>query len=264
MTWCTGDSTYDTLLTVALAYAACAAVASIFVPSPYGRFASARFGLSLGPRLGWFLMELPAVPVFCWFFFTGPRWSEPVPLLFLGVWLVHYANRGFLFPYLIRAAPGAKTSFSLLVVVAGWAATALHGYLNGAWLSAYGSHLTPAWLGDPRFLAGMALYLVSYVLTLQGESILRNLRTSAELAAGERAYRIPRGGLYRWVTSPCYLTELTGWAGFALATWSPGGLFIFAISAANLVPRAFATHRWYRQRFPDYPPERRALVPFLL
>ncbi|HOX42427.1 MAG TPA: 3-oxo-5-alpha-steroid 4-dehydrogenase [Myxococcota bacterium] len=264
MTWCTGDPTYDTLLTVALAYAAFAAVASVFIPSPYGRFASARFGLNLSPRLGWFLMELPAVPVFCWFFFTGPRWSEAVPLLFLCVWLLHYANRGFLFPYLIRVAPGATTSFSLLVVVAGWGATALHGYLNASWLSTYGAHLTTAWLTDPRFLAGLALYLVSYGLTLQGESIQRNLRTSAELAAGQRVYRIPRGGLYRWVTSPCYLTELTGWAGFALATWSPGGLFIFAISCANLVPRAFATQRWYRQRFPDYPPERKALIPFLL
>jgi 3-oxo-5-alpha-steroid 4-dehydrogenase 1 len=264
MTWCTGNSTYDTLLTVALAYAFFAAVASVFIPSPYGRFGSARFGFSMGPRLGWFLMELPAVPVFCWFFFTGPRWSEAVPLLFLAVWLMHYANRGFLFPYLIRTTPGAKTSFSLLVVVAGWGATALHGYLNASWLTTYGSHLGTAWLADPRFLVGITLYLVSYGLTLQGELIQRNLRTPAELAAGERVYRIPCRELYRWGTSPCYLTELTGWAGFTLATWSPGGLFIFAISCANLVPQAFVTHRWYRERFSDYPPERKALIPFLL
>lgn len=52
--------------------------------------------------------------------------------------------------------------------------------------------------------------------------------------------------------------------GFALCSWSLAGLFIFLVSAGNLVPRAFATHRWYRARFPDYPQERRALVPFLL
>jgi hypothetical protein len=35
-------------------------------------------------------------------------------------------------------------------------------------------------------------------------------------------------------------------------------------TAANLVPRAVAHHRWYRERFADYPAERKALVPFLL
>ena len=32
---------------------------------------------------------------------------------------------------------------------------------------------------------------------------------------------------------------------------------------ANLVPRAIRNHRWYHDKFPDYPPERRALVPYL-
>jgi 3-oxo-5-alpha-steroid 4-dehydrogenase 1 len=36
------------------------------------------------------------------------------------------------------------------------------------------------------------------------------------------------------------------------------------ITIANLVPRAFQTHRWYREKFPDYPSERRVLIPFLL
>ena len=83
------------------------------------------------------------------------------------------------------------------------------------------------------------------------------------MAAGTKEYRIPRGGLFRWVSSPSYLTELGAWAGFALCTWSLAGVFIFLISAANLVPRAFATHRWYRERFPDYPPERKALIPYV-
>ncbi len=42
--------------------------------------------------------------------------------------------------------------------------------------------------------------------------------------------------------------------GWSFAAWT----------AANLVPRAIAHHRWYRQRFPDYPPERKALIPGLL
>jgi len=264
MNWCTGNTTYDTWLTVALALALGAGVASIFIPSPYGRFASKRYGISMSPRLGWFLMELPAVPVFAFFFFTGARPTDPVRLLFAGVWFIHYANRGYLFPYLIRTAPGQRASFSLLVVVAGWGATSLHGYLNASFLVTHGTHFGKDWLTDPRFLAGIVLYYTAFGLTLHSEAIVRNLRTREELAAGKTTYRIPRGGLFRWVTSPCYLTELLAWAGFALCTWSPGGVFIFAISCANLIPRALATHQWYHRRFSDYPAERKALIPFIL
>jgi hypothetical protein len=54
------------------------------------------------------------------------------------------------------------------------------------------------------------------------------------------------------------------WAGFALATWSLSGLAFALWTAANLVPRAISHHRWYREKFPDYPAERRALIPYLL
>jgi hypothetical protein len=34
-------------------------------------------------------------------------------------------------------------------------------------------------------------------------------------------------------------------------------------TAANLAPRALANHRWYHEKFADYPPERRRLIPFI-
>jgi hypothetical protein len=37
----------------------------------------------------------------------------------------------------------------------------------------------------------------------------------------------------------------------------------FLFTAANLVPRAAQNHRWYRETFPDYPRERRALIPWM-
>jgi 3-oxo-5-alpha-steroid 4-dehydrogenase 1 len=259
--WYTGDATYDTLLAGALVFAAAVFVISWFLPSPYGRFASSRLGVSVGPRLGWFLMELPATLSFLVFFVTGPRRLEVVPLVFLAVWLVHYANRGFYFPFRMRVARGDQASFSLAVIVTGWGVTSLHGYFHAAFFTRLGAHYTTDWLTDPRFLVGLAVYYTGYVLNLRSDAIIRNLRTPEEVAAGTKTYRIPRGGLFRWVSSPSYLTELVAWAGLALCTWSLAGVFIFLISAANLVPRAAATHRWYRERFPDYPPERRALIP---
>ena len=60
MTWYTGDATYDTALIVAFAIVAVTTAVAPFVRTPYGRFADEKFGVSLDPRLGWFVMELPA------------------------------------------------------------------------------------------------------------------------------------------------------------------------------------------------------------
>lgn len=264
MTFYTGDPTYDTLLALGLLGSVLVAVAGFFVQSPYGRFASRRFGVSLDPRVGWLLMELPAPVVFCLFFFRGQNWAEPVPLVFLGVFLVHYLNRGFLFPLRMRVPRGSQASFSLTVVAVGWLVTSLHGYLNAWFITELGTHYTLAWLTDPRFVAGILLYYGSFALNIHSDGVLRRLRTRAEVEAGERVYRIPTGGLFRYVTCPSYLTELTAWAGFALCTYSLGAVFVLLVSLANLVPRAFATHRWYHERFPDYPKDRRVLVPFIL
>ena len=55
--------------------------------------------------------------------------------------------------------------------------------------------------------------------------------------------------------------EILEWTGWAVATWSLGGLAFCVFTAANLIPRARSNHRWYRENFSDYPPNRRALIP---
>ncbi len=263
MSWFTGDPTYDTILFISFVLVGMVVVAARVMQSPYGRFASPRFGLSLDPRLGWFLMELPATLSFLYFFSRGQHAGELVPMIFCAVWLVHYANRGFIFPSLMRVPRGKAASFGLLVVVSGWMVTTLHGYLNGAYFSEFGDY-PESWLHDPRFQIGIVIYFCGLALNVHSDAIVRNLRTREEVAAGIKRYRIPRGGLFRWVSSPSYFAELMAWTGFALFTWSPGALFILGISAANLIPRAFATHRWYHEKFPDYPQDRKVLVPWIL
>jgi 3-oxo-5-alpha-steroid 4-dehydrogenase 1 len=264
MTWYTGNPTYDTVLTLAFVFAVMVFIGAAVMKSPYGRFASNRWGVNLSPRLGWFLMELPAMLSFVFFYFQGQNRFEIVPLFFLFVWVVHYGNRGFVFPYLIRNPKGATASFSITIVVMGWLVTTTHGYLNAAFISDLGTHFSPDWFTDPRFIIGITLYYGSFVLNLRSDAIIRNLRSVEEVQRGDKVYRIPRGGLFRFVTNPSYLTEIIAFAGFALATWSLGATFILLVTIANLVPRAFQTHRWYREKFPDYPRERRVLIPFVL
>ena len=94
------------------------------------------------------------------------------------------------------------------------------------------------------------------------ESIVRNLRDKNNPGGAE--YRIPFGGGFRFVTSPAYLGELIAWSGFALLTWALPGVAILLITAGNLIPRALGTHTWYQEKFPEYPTDRKALLPYVL
>jgi steroid 5-alpha reductase family enzyme len=100
--------------------------------------------------------------------------------------------------------------------------------------------------------------MVGYLINRQADHTLHNLREP-----GEAGYRIPEGGLYRWISCPNYLGEIVEWFGWAIATWSLPGLAFAVWATANLAPRAWANHRWYHEQFPDYPSGRRALVPGL-
>ena len=264
MEWLMSAEVYRYVLIGSFAYAAAILVGAMFAKAPYGKLGSERRGVNLSPRLGWFLMELPATLSFLWFYLHGRNAGELVPMIFLGIWLVHYGNRGFVFPFLMRVAKGSRGTFSLVVVTSGWLVTTLHGYLNAVFIAHLSDHMTPAWLSDPRFIIGIAVYICGFTLNIHSDAIIRNLRSREEVERGEKVYRIPQGGLFRYVTNPSYFSELLSFTGFAIATWSLGAVFVLLVSAANLIPRAFQVHSWYREKFPDYPPERKVLIPYLL
>lgn len=257
--------TYQMVLWIGFAYVAMIVIGGFVAPAPYGRFADTKYGMSLSPRLGWFLMELPATISFVYFFFQGKNSHEIVPLFFLGIWLMHYANRGFIFPALMRVAKGTSNSFSFMVVAAGWLVTTFHGYLNAVFIADLGTHFTPDWFTDPRFIIGMTIYFFGFIMNVHSDAIIRNLRSKEEVERGEKVYRIPQGGLFKYVSSPSYFTELLSFTGFAIATWSLGAVFVLLVSAANLIPRAFQIHAWYKEKFGDeYPTQRKVLIPFIL
>ncbi|WP_306357814.1 MULTISPECIES: methyltransferase [unclassified Nocardia] len=263
MNWYTGNATYDTVLAISFAFAAFVLIGGLFGQSPYGRFATAKLGLNLNPKLGWWLMEIPATVVFAVCFLAGPNRFEPAALVLAAIWVLHYGNRGWFFPLSIRQVPGKRGSFNISVLAMGMFVTALHGYLNGTLFSHdYLDRYDTDWLTDPRFLIGLVVYLCGFALLVHSERIVRNLRDKNDPGATE--YKIPYGGGFRFVTSPTYLGELIAWTGFAILTWALPGVVILLITVGNLVPRAFATHRWYRERFADYPVERKALIPFVI
>jgi protein-S-isoprenylcysteine O-methyltransferase Ste14 len=226
-----------------------------FVTAPYGRHVRGGWGPALNQRLAWVLMELPAVALWVGIYLMGSHRFEAAPLALLALWQLHYVTRTFVFPFRIRAA-GKTTPLSIIALAVTF--NTLNAYVNARWVSELGSYPS-AWLLDPRFLVGTLCFLVGFAINQHADTVLMKLR-----APGETGYKIPRGGLYRFVSCPNYLGEILEWTGFAIASWSLPGLAFALYTVANLAPRAVAHHRWYREKFADYPAERKALVPFVV
>ncbi|MBI5489364.1 MAG: DUF1295 domain-containing protein [Deltaproteobacteria bacterium] len=245
---------YSWLLWGMFAVAAGTAIFSLFVPAPYGRYGRTWWsGPDLPSWLAWMLMELPQPVGLGLWFALGDRQGNTVALVLLAMWMFHYAYRTLIYPFVPRSS-----TMSFSVVALGFLLNSGFSYLIGRWIFHYGPVRGVEWLWDARFLGGAVCFFGGFALSVSSDLILRGLRQP-----GEKGYKIPKGGGFRFVTSPNYLGELLEWTGWTLVTWSLGSATLLAVSAANLIPRARRNHRWYHERFPEYPPERKALVPFV-
>ncbi len=229
-------------------------VSLLVVSAPYGRHARKGWGPEIDQRLSWVLMELPASVGWAAIYFAGRHALEAVPIAFFVMWQTHYVNRTFVFPFRIKAE-GKKTPVSIVATAVAF--NLLNAYVNARWVSDLGNYPT-SWLFDARFVIGALVFATGFGINQHADWVLMNLRKP-----GETGYKIPRGGLYRYLTSPNYFGEILEWTGWAIATWSLAGLAFTVYTFANLAPRAAAHHRWYHEKFPDYPTERKAVIPFV-
>ncbi len=227
----------------------------LFVTAPYGRHERKGWGPRLAAVPSWVIMEFPAVAVIALCFACGQSKGEIVPLVFLALWEIHYIHRTFVFPFLMR---GSSRSWPIILLLLAIIFNIVNGYINGRWLFGFSPPYPLSWFKDPRFVIGTLLFLGGFVINVHSDSVLRRLR-----APGESGYGIPQGGLFELVSGANYLGEIIEWTGWAIATWSIPGLAFAVFTTANLVPRAISHHRWYRRHFPDYPPHRKAIIPFL-
>lgn len=208
-------------------------------------------------RAAWVVMEAPSALGFAVIYFLGERALEPAPLVLFALWQAHYFQRSFVYPWRRRVRPGDTTP--LLVPVLAFATNIGVSFLNASilsWPEIGGREYAATWLVDPRFLAGLALFVTGYYVNRKADAMLAALR-----APGETGYKIPRGWLYERISCPNYFGEFVVWLGWAVATWSTAGAVFLLWTVANLLPRALSNHRWYRETFPDYPAERRAVIP---
>jgi hypothetical protein len=242
---------YDWLVIAWIALAVVTFIALFFVNAPYGRFTRGlgRMCAAVG------LISWNPLAHRSWCYrrrrWRGNRWPSSSCS-----WVAHYLHRSFIYPFRLRSS---RPDMTVSVIAMGAAYNLGNGYLNARYLFTLGPDLQVSWLLDPRFIFGFIIFWLGYALNQHSDRVLIGLRKG-----GDTGYRIPYGGGYRFVSCPNYLGEMVEWGGWALACWNPGATAFFIWTVANLAPRAIMTHRWYRDRFPDYPGNRKALIPFVL
>ena len=228
-----------------------------YISAPYGKFVNNKKPYTHKPittttikpknqnlinaRLAWFCMECPNL-LWCIFFLNRTPISSmsSQSALLLLMFMGHYINRTLVFPFRLKAS----SPMPLHVMLCALFFCTINGWLQTFSICRIKSP-TPAIL----FTLGAFLFLLGFFLNMQADEILRNLRKPSDKPG---TYKIPRGGLFEYVSGGNYAGECLEWLGFALANNTPAAWGFFFFTFANVGPRANDTHKWYLQKFKDY------------
>lgn len=257
-------NTYYIILTSMAVMAVIVFVALFYFKAGYGYLSTSKWGPKISNKAAWVIMEAPAFIFLLYytlrFAASGVETGNSRIVLYImaGLFLLHYFQRSFIFPFLMRG----KSKMPIVIMLMGLTFNTLNAYLIGGWLygqapaGMYGTH----WLWSPQFIIGAVVFFTGMAINLHSDHIIRNLRKP-----GDTKHYIPRKGLYKYVTSANYFGEFTEWVGYAILTWSPAGLLFAAWTFANLAPRAKSLTAKYEEEFgEEYKSlKKKHIIPFI-
>ena len=179
-------------------------------------------------------MELPAALTIAVCFAVRSA-EHAVPWMMLALWEIHYVHRSLVFPFRMRGGAQAdadrdRGDGGVLQRRQRLPQRSLAHRVRRATTRA-GSSIRDSSSASTMMASGFAI-------NLRADATLRALR-----APGETGYKIPTGGLYRYISCPNYFGEIIEWTGWAVLTWSLAGASFAVWTAANLAPRAWTHHR---------------------
>ena len=248
---------FDILLIVMTLLGLVVFVALHFFEAGYGYLFDRRYGPPVPNKIGWIAMEAPVFIAMCALWIASDRTWEAAPLALFALFQLHYLQRAFIFPLLMRG----KSRMPLGIVAMGAAFNLVNALMQGGWIF----FIAPAdyyadWFARPYIYVGGALFLAGMAVNLHSDRIIRHLRRP-----GDTRHYIPRGGMFRYVSSANYFGELTEWIGFAVSSWSWAGAVFAWWTFANLAPRAASLYRRYEKEFGEEFTRlgRKKIIPFI-
>lgn len=231
-----------------------------FVKAGYGMFRTKQWGWSIDNKLAWVLMEAPAfvMMLLVWTASDVTLRSLPAALALLAMFELHYFQRSFVFPFLMKG----KSRMPVTIMMMGVVFNSINALLIGAYTfngaNAQYDELGADYFLQWNFLLGVLVFFLGMAINWHSDHVIRHLRKP-----GDTKHYLPAKGMYKYVTSGNYFGELVEWTGFALAAAHPAGWMFVIWTAANLVPRAHAIHKRYRQEFGEAVGSRKRIIPFV-
>ena len=249
--------TFEIFLWVMSVIAVLVFIALQFFEAGYGYLFDRRYGPPLPNKVGWVMMEAPVFIMMCVLWVMSPRMWDAAPLALFLIFQSHYLQRSFIFPLLMRG----NSKMPLGIVLMGMLFNTLNALMQGGWIF----YVSPAdyyadWFSQPFIYIGAAVFIIGMFINLQSDYIIRHLRKP-----GDTRHYIPRGGMFRYVSSANYFGELLEWIGFAIASWSWAGVVFVLWTFANLAPRAASLRRRYEKEFgAEFTSlKRKRIIPFI-
>lgn len=233
-------------------------VALFFVKAGYGIFTSGKWGFSIPNKIAWVVMEAPAFFVFSllWIGFDG---KATIPAMVFGsMYLLHYFQRSFVFPFLMKGKSRMPVAIMLMGVVFNLLNAVLLFY--GLFVFAP-SAFSEGWgyMARPLTIAGILIFFIGMGVNMHSDHVIRHLRKP-----GDTKHYLPQKGMYAYVTSANYFGEIVEWTGLALASSCPAAWLFVWWTFANLGPRAKSINKKYRQEFGDEAVgSRKSIIPFI-
>ena len=179
-----------------------------------------------------------------------PYLSNPttIQILVFASVFTHFAKR-VLESLFLHKYSGPVGIFTTLMIASFYSFAAfLIGYLNR----------TPLQTMDAWSYLGIVLFAVGIIGNFNQHKALADLRKDS------MEYKIPHGGLFEYVVCPHYLFEIIAWTGIFLLSRHLGAFLVLAFIIAYLSARSLRTLAWYRERFNNFPTDRKGIFPFVL
>ena len=226
-----------------------------FESAPYGRHIRKGWGRNISARAGWVIMESPCVLVMLIYTFIVKDNLESLHIIFLSLWLLHYVHRSFIYPFVIDMT-NPKMPISIAV-------SAFFFNIVNVNLQAFGIYYltdySQDWMYSYIFFFGLFIFLIGMYINIKSDYLIVALRRDKG-----PGYHLPSKFMHKYISSPNYFGEIIEWLGWAILTWSISGAVFALWTIANLFPRALAHHKWYKEKFDDYPSNRKAIIPGII
>ncbi|CAN8061697.1 unnamed protein product [Agarophyton chilense] len=226
----------------------------------------------LGPQILWktvFVVEYLGPLLLYPLFYIQPSWiygssyppvspeAREVQLAALIAWTFHYAKREFETLFIHRFSHATMPLRNLFK-------NSSYYWGFAAYVAYFVNHplYTPPSVG--QMVVGMSIFYLMEFGNFGAHWTLRMLRPP-----GTKVRKIPRGGLFEFVSCPNYTMEIMSWLGFNIMTKTIPGILFMLAGAFQMLVWAQGKHRRYKKEFdgkgnrPLYPPNRKILIPFI-